>query len=265
MLTEVMLFFLSPLSIGDIQTNANELLENGSVIVSNYKKPKTLFDINQVLTYNVYDDTSYQRYLGNGVCLNNVKYYPTDMNKIVSSEKLKISQLCWDCLLRDEALNNLKRLSEDFYTKFKKPLTVNSAFRSYDNQVKIKQKTAKDKASNPGSSEHQLGLAVDIAVSLLNTTEKEWFKENIYLYGFTLSYQKGLEVDGYAIEDWHIRYLGENLAKELYQNKITFAEWMNYIYEKDSKNSCKEDNFQYNKEYFKRKKMEQFKKILLKK
>jgi hypothetical protein len=94
MLTELMLFFLSPLSIGDIQTNADVILKNSHTVISNYRKPQTFFDINNILTYDVYNDISYQRYVGNGVCLNNVEYYPKDMNKIEKSIGIKIAPSC---------------------------------------------------------------------------------------------------------------------------------------------------------------------------
>ena len=262
MLTELMLFFLSPLSIGDIQTNADVILKNSHTVISNYRKPQTFFDINNILTYDVYNDISYQRYVGNGVCLNNVEYYPKDMNKIEKSIGIKIAPSCWDCLLRDEALLKFNQLAKDFNTTFKKTFTINSAFRSYESQVKVKQNSAKNKASEPGSSEHQLWLAIDIAVSHFTQEEKEWFNNNIHFYWFTLSYQKGLDIDWYSAEDWHIRYVWNNLAKELYQNKKTFSEWLNYNYKEETKYLCKKDNSAHNKEYFKRKKIEQFKKLL---
>ncbi|MDR0650860.1 MAG: D-alanyl-D-alanine carboxypeptidase family protein [Candidatus Peribacteria bacterium] len=55
-------------------------------------------------------------------------------------------------------------------------------------------------------------------------TYYDWLRENAHLYGFHQSYQKGKSIDGYAIEPRHRRYLGENLAKELQEKKITFSE-----------------------------------------
>jgi D-alanyl-D-alanine carboxypeptidase len=55
-------------------------------------------------------------------------------------------------------------------------------------------------------------------------TYYDWLVENAHLYGFHQSYQKGKAIDGYAIEPWHRRYLGVDLAKELWENGMTFSE-----------------------------------------
>jgi LAS superfamily LD-carboxypeptidase LdcB len=50
-------------------------------------------------------------------------------------------------------------------------------------------------------------------------------KENAYRYGFHNTYQKWVKVDWYEIEPWHWRYLWISLAKKLYDENITFAEY----------------------------------------
>jgi zinc D-Ala-D-Ala carboxypeptidase len=112
-------------------------------------------------------------------------------------------------------------------------LSTVSGYRSYSKQSTIysrKVKSAGTEIANslvalPGSSEHQLGLAMDVAKSgssNLNsqfgaTTEGQWVAENAHLYGFILRYQEGSEdITGYAYEPWHIRYVGTAYAQAIY-------------------------------------------------
>lgn len=76
----------------------------------------------------------------------------------------------------------------------------------------------------PGTSEHQLGLAVDIidtALWALNSQQAElpaqrWLMENCWRYGFILRYPSGsTDSTGIIHEPWHYRYVGPELAREL--------------------------------------------------
>ncbi len=79
----------------------------------------------------------------------------------------------------------------------------------------------------PGHSEHHLGLAVDLKCS--NKTYK-WLEENGWQYGFILRYPEGkTDVTGIIYEPWHFRYVGRELAKELYESGLTLEEYMEQI------------------------------------
>ena len=122
-------------------------------------------------------------------------------------------------------------------------ISVSSAYRSYTEQEEIYNyyleasgiKYADSIAARPGFSEHQTGLALDL-VSLNSTffiysKEYEWMKNNAHKYGFILRYEKGKEhITGYSAEAWHFRYVGEEVAKYIYENNITYEEYyaMNY-------------------------------------
>ena len=119
-------------------------------------------------------------------------------------------------------------------------LNVISGFRSYDRQNNIYNnyvsRDGKDKAdtysARPGHSEHQTGLAADIndlSQSWENTAEGKWLNANCYKYGFIIRYVKGKEDQtGYIYEPWHIRYVGNDLAKKLYNNGdwLTLEEYL---------------------------------------
>lgn len=79
-------------------------------------------------------------------------------------------------------------------------------------------------------SEHQLGLAIDINnvnVKFEKTKEYTWLKENSYKYGFIERYPKNKEfITGYGYEPWHYRYLGVDIATKLYEENITYEEYL---------------------------------------
>ncbi len=87
----------------------------------------------------------------------------------------------------------------------------------------------------PGTSEHQLGLAVDIIDSDYTTldegqasTETQlWLMENSWRYGFILRYPEGKsEITGIIYEPWHYRYVGKDAAADIYESGLCFEEWL---------------------------------------
>jgi len=84
-------------------------------------------------------------------------------------------------------------------------------------------KTSADTYSaRAGYSEHQSSLAFDlnsINDSFASTNEGVWVNSNAYLYGFVIRFPKGKQdITGYKYESWHLRYVGEELAKKLYND-----------------------------------------------
>ncbi len=87
----------------------------------------------------------------------------------------------------------------------------------------------------PGTSEHQLGLAVDIIDEIypyLNegqegTSTQRWLMENCWRYGFILRYPNGTtETTGIIYEPWHYRYVGERYAREITELGVTLEEYL---------------------------------------
>ncbi len=119
-------------------------------------------------------------------------------------------------------------------------LRIISGFRSYNTQQRIYNnyvardgKAAADRYSaRAGHSEHQTGLAADInslEQSFGNTKEGKWLNSNCYKYGFIIRFTKNGESEtGYMFEPWHIRYVGKDLAKTLYNdgNWITLEHYL---------------------------------------
>ncbi|WP_155138748.1 D-alanyl-D-alanine carboxypeptidase family protein [Aquisalinus luteolus] len=97
-------------------------------------------------------------------------------------------------------------------------LTLRSGYRSYQTQVYLYDRNTNGTVTNPGTSEHQLGLAADIDVNgrLMRSTDRAYqcFEENAWRFGFILSYPPGNDYlpgpDTY--EPWHWRYVGQQTA-----------------------------------------------------
>ena len=118
-------------------------------------------------------------------------------------------------------------------------LFVASGYRSYDYQVDLYEKyvriDGKEKAdtysARPGHSEHQTGLTADINSadeSFEGTPEAIWLDENCYKYGFIVRYPKGKEkYTGYEYEPWHLRYVGKEKAKKIYESGLSLEEYYN--------------------------------------
>ena len=109
--------------------------------------------------------------------------------------------------------------------------------RLYNNYVASDGKEKADTYSaRPGYSEHQTGLAIDLkntALSNVRLTDDNynWLENNAYKYGFIIRFPKDKEfVTGYQFENWHIRYVGQDVAKIIYENKLTLEEYID-LYE----------------------------------
>lgn len=135
-------------------------------------------------------------------------------------------------------------------------LMICSAYRSYDRQTTLfnnKMNKLMNKGMSymeayavgsmsvtvPGTSEHQLGLALDILTSAYtemddgfgNTEAGKWLKDNAPDYGFILRYPKGKEdVTGIIYEPWHFRYVGKDYSKEITDLGVTLEEFVNGEY-----------------------------------
>lgn len=104
-------------------------------------------------------------------------------------------------------------------------LLVSSAYRSYSYRENLFNhyvnvdglEEAERESARPGTSQHQLGTAVDfgsISDDFDKTQMGQWIYKNAADYGWSLSFPKGYEdVTGYRWECWHFRYIGKNACR----------------------------------------------------
>ena len=115
----------------------------------------------------------------------------------------------------------------------------------YDNKVQrlvdsgMSEEEAKVEAAKavaiPGTSEHQLGLAVDIVDANMqdltdeqeNTATQKWLMANSWRYGFIHRYPNGrTDITGIIYEPWHYRYVGKDAAQDIFNRDITLEEYL---------------------------------------
>ncbi|WP_199616673.1 M15 family metallopeptidase [Paenibacillus alkalitolerans] len=120
-----------------------------------------------------------------------------------------------------------------------------SGYRSHDTQKALFNRyvkkdgleNARRYSAEPGHSEHQTGLAIDVSGSngkcaaqdcFAGTKEAEWLEKHAAEYGFIIRYPKEKEsITGYKYEPWHLRYIGVELALSITSQGITLEEYYN--------------------------------------
>lgn len=130
-----------------------------------------------------------------------------------------------------------------------------SSYRTYDKQEELfeqqvqefinqgygkldAQRKAAGAVARPGTSEHEIGLAIDIVDESNqrlnqyqeNTAVQRWLMQNSWRYGFILRYPSDkTDITGIQYEPWHYRFVGKEAAKEIYENNWTLEEYLNQI------------------------------------
>lgn len=129
-------------------------------------------------------------------------------------------------------------------------LKINTAYRDkeeqqdiYDRRIKAyKNEGMTDKAAiektnsevqKPGYSEHETGLAIDFSNPSNpedNEPMWEWLNANSYKYGFILRYPKDkIDITKVSNEEWHYRYVGKDIAKEMENTGECLEEYINRV------------------------------------
>ncbi|MDO4743078.1 MAG: M15 family metallopeptidase [bacterium] len=85
----------------------------------------------------------------------------------------------------------------------------------------------------PGTSEHNLGLAVDfnsVEETFENTAQFRWLRKNAENYGFVMRYAKEKQnITGIIYEPWHYRYVGIDHAKKMNELNMCLEEYIEYL------------------------------------
>ncbi|MBS5113294.1 MAG: M15 family metallopeptidase [Coprobacillus cateniformis] len=166
-------------------------------------------------------------------------YIPSDLKDV----NIPIAKDCENKQLRKDAAQSLEKMSQAAL-KENLHLALNSGYRSFQQQKaiyddyfqKYDAKTAAGLVALPGSSEHQLGLSVDLTSQSVidgkwrffgDTPEYKWVIENAHHYGFILRYpQNKSNITGTTNEPWHFRYVGLEVAKIIYENNWTLEDYV---------------------------------------
>ena len=91
-------------------------------------------------------------------------------------------------------------------------------------------KGAATEVARPGTSEHNLGLAVDfnsVEQNFENTEAFNWLNKHCTEYGFILRYSASTQdITGVIYEPWHYRYVGKENAKKIMKSGLTLEEYV---------------------------------------
>lgn len=152
----------------------------------------------------------------------NSKYNKGFNNKMRHEARIAFEEMC-EAALKD----NITIYSGSAYRSYDYQLNLYNRYVRTDGKIK-----AETYSARAGYSEHQTGLATDIMnakLDYISSSDKEydWLINNSYKYGFHLRYPKDKEnITGYMYEEWHFRYLGKDIAKYLYENNLTYDEYI---------------------------------------
>jgi D-alanyl-D-alanine carboxypeptidase len=161
------------------------------------------------------------------------------------SPKVLISPNSQDSQLVKVAADALEKMvasakSEGYF------LILASGYRSYDRQLEIYNQFealygglyAAEYVAAPGTSEYQTGLGIDLTSQSVvdgeklvfgDTKEYQWVLENAHKFGFIVRYKTSdANITGVAHEPWYVRYVGEEIAKIIFDNDWTFEEYCLY-------------------------------------
>lgn len=163
-----------------------------------------------------------------------VSYAPTDLTDIGHGH-----------YLRAEAASSYRSLVQAAATDGHSVVPT-SSYRSYNSQVETHnhwkqqygQAYAEQISARPGYSEHQTGLAVDVMPAsgecrleqcFGQLPSGQWVASNAHKYGFIIRYPSGQEgITGYSYEPWHLRYVGTDVAAQIFNSGKTMEEFFGF-------------------------------------
>ncbi len=196
-------------------------------------------------TVDIQDGTNHNKMGWNLVLVNAEKPLPEDF------QLPELTQLRNGQSIDSRAYPALQRMMDAARAEGLQPL-ICSSYRTWNNQRDLflnkvqwyldlghSAAQAEEKAAQwiarPGTSEHQLGLAVDIVdigYQLLdeqqeNTPVQQWLMSHCAEYGFILRYPTDKShITGIKYEPWHYRYVGEEAAREIMEQGLCLEEYL---------------------------------------
>ena len=183
---------------------------------------------------------------GKTVLVNNyydlaAEYVPgnlVDVDKSYSSKGARMDAEAYEHLVEmaSEARRNGLKVTingDNGYRSYSYQATV------YDYYVKmLGREDGEKRAAQPGYSEHQTGLAVDLNVENAGykgyTKAKgfAWLANNCHKYGYIVRYpDEKIDITGYTYERWHFRYVGVEAAEIIHETGLTFDEYYAFYIE----------------------------------
>lgn len=143
-------------------------------------------------------------------------------------------------MLQDMKANGYKNIwpQSTYRSVARQEEIFNKKVNYYMSMGKTKEEAEKltlQKINKPGTSEHNLGLAVDfnnVDYNFEKSKEYKWLMENAENYGFVLRYPRDKkDITKVDCEPWHWRYVGEEHAKKMNELNMCLEEYIEYLKE----------------------------------
>lgn len=153
-----------------------------------------------------------------------------DGHKVAAEMKDALAKMMADC----EAAGHKPFLKSAYRTHADQQANFNRILAKYGND----RTKAAQVVAVPGTSEHQLGLAVDITdynyrdldYDQEKTETQKWLMEHCWEYGFILRYpSEKSELTGIIYEPWHYRYVGTELSLEMKDSGLCLEEYLDQL------------------------------------
>ena len=174
-----------------------------------------------------------KRPAGESYVPNNLLAPPVTLNTQKSAEENTVRQELAEPiqqLFEDAKKDGINFMLASGYRSYALQQTYYSNYVTTSGEAEANRYSAK-----PGTSEHQTGLSFDITnadrthyldQSFGQDPGGQWVASHAHHYGFIIRYPQGKEaVTGYMYEPWHLRYVGIDLATELYNTRQTMEEF----------------------------------------
>ena len=196
--------------------------------------------------------TEEQMHMGDLILVNYANPYTfaeSEINDIVTIQSMKN-----EYYLLSKSHHSLRRhvidvcntmFSDMFAANGCRYMQVNSAYRSYDDQINTYnsflashgEEYTRDYVATPGYSEHHTGLALDLNVNVNGAIyyvesyeDCAWFRDNCQNYGFILRYPaEKRHITGVKGETWHYRYVGTPHAALMKGLDLCLEEYTDYL------------------------------------
>ncbi len=125
-------------------------------------------------------------------------------------------------------------ISSSYRTADKQQQLLDDKLAAYENEgnsYEDAKELAEAWVAVPGTSEHQMGIAVDITSADREAQAPDvvwqWLKEHCCEYGFIVRYpEEKSDITGVINEPWHFRYVGKEAAKEIMEQDVCLEEYL---------------------------------------
>ena len=181
----------------------------------------------------------------NIIMVNRWNYIPEDYTVELKAlpNGRKVSEVCYDSLVAMVNACSEAGCHPDVIDGHRTAQTQRALFRvklekylNSGNSYGTAYAKAKATVADPGTSEHELGLAVDILDVYYPTSYTgtrnclTWLREHCWEYGWILRYPDDKkDITGIKFEPWHFRYVGVELAMELKDSGLCLEEYLDLL------------------------------------